>query len=93
MSPTGPNPEDAWFAPKRYGYGAGQPIAWQGWVVLVSYMADVLLLAALVGPLAKSHGLLALLPAAGIVLMTIWLIWISARHTRGGWRWRWGEKD
>ena len=20
-----------WFAPKRFGYGAGLPIAWQGW--------------------------------------------------------------
>ena len=22
-----------WFAPKRYGYGSGMPIAWQGWVL------------------------------------------------------------
>ena len=31
MSDDGPE----WFAPKRYGYGAGLPIAWQGWAVIV----------------------------------------------------------
>ena len=24
--------EDYWFAPKRYGYGTGLPISWQGWL-------------------------------------------------------------
>ena len=23
-----------WFAAKRYGYGSGLPIAWQGWAVI-----------------------------------------------------------
>ncbi len=27
---TGPSGDALWFAPKRYGYGAGLPIAWQG---------------------------------------------------------------
>lgn len=31
----------AWFAAKRYGYGAGMPIAWQGWIALFSLMAVV----------------------------------------------------
>ena len=30
-----------WFAPKRYGYGSGAPIAWQGWLVLGAYLAVV----------------------------------------------------
>ncbi|WP_243403462.1 MULTISPECIES: hypothetical protein [Bacteria] len=34
--------DDAWFAPKRFGYGAGLPIAWQGWAVLVAYLAVVI---------------------------------------------------
>jgi hypothetical protein len=33
-----------WYAAKRYGWGWGPPITWQGWVVLV------LLIAALVVP-------------------------------------------
>jgi len=34
-----------WFAPKRFGYGASYPIAWQGWAVIAVYGA-ILLLAA-----------------------------------------------
>jgi hypothetical protein len=33
-----------WFAAKRYGYGAGLPIAWQGWALLAAYMGAVLVL-------------------------------------------------
>ena len=32
MSDDGPE----WFAPKRYGYGSGLPIAWQGWAVMAA---------------------------------------------------------
>ena len=28
-----------WFAPKRYGYGAGLPITWQGWALTVVFLA------------------------------------------------------
>ncbi len=31
-------PSKPWFAAKRYGYGSGLPIAWQGWAVLTAYM-------------------------------------------------------
>ena len=29
---------DIWFPAKRYGWGWGFPIAWQGWVVLLVYL-------------------------------------------------------
>ena len=79
--------EGAWFAPKRYGYGAGLPIRWQGWAVLIAY-------GALVGgaSLLLPHttaGRAALI--ALIVAATALLILITARRTRGGWRWRSGE--
>jgi hypothetical protein len=32
-----------WFAAKRYGWGWGRPIAWQGWLVFAAF---ILLLAA-----------------------------------------------
>jgi hypothetical protein len=28
-----------WFPAKRYGYGWGIPNSWQGWVVLVAFVA------------------------------------------------------
>lgn len=76
-----------WFEPKRYGYGAGLPVAWQGWVLLGLF----------VGGLAGA-GLL-FMPddpvsffAVTLVLTGI-LLFVASRKTRGGWRWRSGEKD
>lgn len=34
--------DKAWFAPKRYGYGSGLPIAWQGWALLAGLIVLVL---------------------------------------------------
>lgn len=76
--------EKAWFAPKRYGYGSGLPIAWQGWAVLTIY---VLIMGA--------AGLLLQETTIGFIAVTIVataiLCVVCARKTRGGWRWRWSE--
>ena len=78
--------EQAWWAPKRYGYGAGLPIAWQGWAVTLVYA--LLITGAAFGLLPNR-----ILAFAAIALAaTAALILICARKTRGGWRWRWGEK-
>lgn len=79
-----------WFLPKRYGYGAGLPIAWQGWVVLAVYIAAVLG----IGMMAQNArgATLAGLVLIGIILTAI-LIEMTRKRTRGGWRWRWGEPD
>lgn len=79
-----------WFAPKRYGYGAGRPIAWQGWALLAAYGLAL----AGIGLLSRSDTGEAQLKSIGLfALVTICLIFIASRHTRGGWRWRWGERD
>jgi hypothetical protein len=75
-----------WFAPKRYGYGTGLPISWQGWAVMISFVVLVIG----IGLLFKDR------PAAliaAIIPPTVALIIICARTTRGGWRWRWGSDD
>jgi hypothetical protein len=77
--------DDDWFAPKRFGYGAGNPIAWQGWAVLVGYIG-VLTIAGFT--LLPRHWILWV---AIIVLATLALTVICAQHTKGGWRWRWGD--
>ena len=75
-----------WFAARRYGYGSGWPIAWQGWAVLAAFMA----IAVATGILLEGRpGLQAaiLFPAlAGLAIVT-------AKTTRGGWRWRWGDRE
>ena len=77
-----------WFAEKRFGYGAGAPIAWQGWALLVSYTAALIALGA---PAERTHGG-ALAGVIGLmVLLTALLVAIACARTRGEWRWRWGE--
>lgn len=82
--------DDAWFAPKRYGYGAGLPIARQGWVLLLGYMVTISLAVLLIGwdaEVGRPVGMVIL------ALATAALIAICRAKTRGGWRWRWGERD
>lgn len=84
------SPDDgAWFAPKRYGLGAGLPVRWQGWALLGSYLV-VLALVALLD--RSGNGALRTTGFAMFVVATALVIAISARRTRGGWKWRWGGK-
>lgn len=75
-----------WFAPKRYGYGAGWPIAWQGWAVLIGFAALMIGIELVFG---ERRGV-ALAIAAPIILLFLLIV---ARTTRGRWRWRWGEPE
>jgi hypothetical protein len=75
-----------WFAPKRYGFGAGLPISWQGWLVVAIYVAAAV--AAAIAFAGKP-----LIVIAVLFPLTALMILIAARTTRGGWRWRWGDPD
>lgn len=71
--------EDAWFAAKRYGLGAGLPIAWQGWALIAAYLAAVLAAAAWSMPQRPGLFLAIVVPLSVLQLL------IVARRTRGGW--------
>ncbi|MBX9663759.1 hypothetical protein [Novosphingobium sp.] len=71
-----------WFAPKRYGYGAGLPIAWEGWAILIGYFASVIVMPRVLPPLVGF---------CVIMVLTAALLWICATRTAGGWRWRNGK--
>jgi hypothetical protein len=75
-----------WFAAKSYGLGAGLPISWQGWAILLGFIAIVGLAAWLFGE-DDPRALAIVIPAIAVLLI------ITARTTRGGWRWRWGRRD
>jgi hypothetical protein len=75
-----------WFAPKRYGYGSGVPISWQGWVVTIAYIAVAVLFVRL---FAHRPATLVASLAGPTIILTV----ICAKTTRGGWRWRWGEEE
>ena len=82
MNDDGPE----WFAPKRYGYGSSLPIAWQGWAILFCYI--ILITAA-----AWAIRLSWIAYVSILIPITLLFIFICARTTRGGWRWRWGDDD
>ena len=75
-----------WFAPKRYGYGAGLPITWQGWALTQAFVS----IAATCAGVFRNKPFLIF--AIMIPILTVFLV-ICARTTKGGWRWRWGEED
>jgi hypothetical protein len=79
--------DEDWFEPKRFGYGAGLPIAWQGWAVMLGFCAVVLPMMILLLP---RHPVIAI---ALVVILNVPLMVICARHTRGGWKWRWGGDE
>lgn len=72
-----------WFRAKRYGYGAGLPFKWQGWVLMLTHMALVIGFAVALGE--RPMVALPLILLAGIAPLPIY-----AAKTEGGWKWRWG---
>lgn len=80
------NDDAEWFAPKRYGIGVGLPISWQGWMLTLSFILFVVV----AGTFIRNNVVSFI--SVLIILSTAFIV-ISARTTRGGWRWRWGERD
>ena len=70
-----------WFRAKRFGYGAGLPFKWQGWVLLSSHMALIIGLALL---LADKP----LIVVPLILVLALAPMPIYAARTEGGWKWR-----
>ena len=75
-----------WFPVKTYGWGWGLPVRWQGWLVLITYLAIV-------------WGSIALFDDDKLVLVsiiapaTLVFALVAIRTTRGGFRWRWGGRE
>ncbi len=81
-----PNKSRYWFPAKRYGWGWGLPLTWQGWLVMAVFV--VLLLGGAV-TLLPSHG--AGIFVAYTALLSVLLIavcWLKGERPT----WRWGEK-
>lgn len=72
-----------WFRPKRYGFGA-TPVTWQGWALTLGFVGVVFAIVFAFG----ERPLLILSTLAPLVVV---FIIITAKTTRGGWRWRWGN--
>ncbi|MBL9148878.1 MAG: hypothetical protein JNM94_09320 [Phycisphaerae bacterium] len=76
-----------WFAAKRYGWGWGLPCAWQGWVVLLGYVA--LLVA---GVPFVSTGVDVILYLTYVLVLSAILVAICWKTGEPA-RWRWGDGE
>ena len=77
---------DIWFPAKRYGWGRGLPVTWQGWAVTAAYFVVLLI------------GLFGIDPARQLPLFVAWMLGWSAVLVAVCWwkgerpRWRWGGR-
>ncbi|HEY8228854.1 MAG TPA: hypothetical protein VIG31_00195 [Rhodanobacteraceae bacterium] len=78
-------PRQYWFPAKRYGWGWGLPVVWQGWAVLIGYLVAVTLIASWVPPHADPESFLGLLVAVTLLLGLI--VWRKGEPPD----WHWGE--
>jgi hypothetical protein len=75
-----------WFPAKRYGWGWGPPITWQGWAVVVGWTA-LLIVGVLRLRAQQVASILAYVLVMTLVLMAI--CYVKGEPPR----WRWGDRD
>ena len=76
-----------WFPAKRYGWGWGPPVRWQGWVVLGLYLALVFGGVYYFKGQRSVLGLLIYLGGLTVVLMVV----VALKGERPL-SWRWGKR-
>lgn len=72
---------DIWFPAKRYGWGWGLPIVWQGWAVLIAYAVLLAVGAMLLLPERAAFTVYVAIVTA-LLILVCWL-----RGEKPGWRW------
>ncbi len=75
-----------WFPAKRYGWGWGPPVTWQGWLVLFGYLALSVLGAVFFFPPRQPYAFAAYEIALTCILIII--CWLKGEPPK----WRWGDK-
>ena len=74
-----------WFAAKRFGWGWGLPATWQGWCVLLVFLALVVIDAVFVLPRYGRIDFYAVLLVFGVGLMIVcWSTGAPPHWRRGG---------
>jgi hypothetical protein len=76
-----------WFPAKRFGWGWGPPDTWQGWTVVLAYVATIAA-TLLVVPPQRNIALFMLL----VMLATTALVLICYLTGEPP-AWRWGDRD
>jgi hypothetical protein len=62
-----------WFHAKRYGWGWGMPASWQGWVVLVGWLAIVLSVSPLIATRSMPRFFVFILAMSVALIAICWI--------------------
>ena len=83
-----PNGKTYWFPAKRYGYGWGPPIKWQGWAAVLLWFA-----ALLEGLYVLIHSRYQLAARLGFVAVMSLLLILLCYWKGEPPKWRWGDRS
>jgi hypothetical protein len=75
-----------WFRAKRYGWGWGLPLTWQGWTVLAVWSAVVIVGFRYLLPPRVAPDLIFVLV---MILLLLGICYLKGEPPR----WRWGDQD
>jgi hypothetical protein len=79
--------QEVWFPAKRYGWGWGLPVKWQGWAALLLYVGIVILASLRFPPHRELPIFLAVVLLATLAFgLLCW--WKGERP-----QWRWGGRE
>ncbi|VWD41747.1 hypothetical protein BLA50215_05438 [Burkholderia lata] len=76
-----------WFPAKRYGWGWGLPVAWQGWGVLMLFLIRIVGSGWLLPPHKSPFAYGGCIVGLTVILITV--CWVKGEKPR----WRWDKDD
>ena len=79
-----PNDVRYWFPAKRYGWGWGLPITWEGWAALAAFLGLIVVGVVVVPPARSLANFIAYIAVLSIVFTGV--CWWKGEPPR----WRWG---
>jgi hypothetical protein len=80
------SPSPYWFRAKRYGWGWGLPLCWQGWAVMAVFAAVLIVDSVYLGYTGKAETYYAVLAVDTLALIAA--CWAKGEPPK----WRWGEE-
>ena len=81
--------KEYWFPAKKYGYGWGLPITWQGWVVVMAYFVLVIGSLFFLHVHTESGRFQYVLFTIFLSVVLIAICWLKGEPAK----WRWGNRD
>ena len=76
-----------WFRAKRYGWGWGLPLTWEGWVVLAAFIVLTVAACVVFPPTRAAPAFVA--SVVGLSVLLVAVCWLKGEPPR----WRWGDDD